>query len=113
MSMHLTPVYYTTTNTKKRKQKGLTAKDREAQIRHEKFLKKMGVTGKSNYKHALPNLKSDIPSLPTSDVIPTVAPRKARHEVTSDYVIGPAYNKGAYQVLSKQEVQDPMTGKRR
>ena len=36
-----------------------------------------------------------------------------RYEVSSQYSIGPAYNKGGYQVLSKADQKDPATGKRR
>ena len=43
MSMHLVGPYMTTTNYKKRKQKGLTKKDRQAQADHDKWLTKMGV----------------------------------------------------------------------
>jgi len=32
---------------------------------------------------------------------------------TGSAIIGQAYNKGGLQVLSTQEVADPMTGKRR
>tara|TARA_B100000035_G_scaffold261500_1_gene232653 strand:+ start:3188 stop:3574 length:387 start_codon:yes stop_codon:yes gene_type:complete len=41
--MHLVGPYMTTTNYKKRKQKGLTQKDKQAKIEHDKWLKKMGV----------------------------------------------------------------------
>jgi hypothetical protein len=34
-------------------------------------------------------------------------------EVSNNYVIGQAYNKGGLVVLSKSEVADPSTGKRR
>ena len=41
--MHLLPVYYSTTNTRKRKQKKKTASVLEAERQHAKFLKKMGI----------------------------------------------------------------------
>jgi hypothetical protein len=34
-------------------------------------------------------------------------------DISSQYVIGQAYNKGGFQVLSKVEQKDPATGKRR
>lgn len=34
-------------------------------------------------------------------------------EVSRQYVVGQAFNKGGYQVLSKSEANDPTTGKRR
>ena len=43
MSMHLVGPYMTTTNYKKRKQKGQTTADRNAQVEHDKWLRKMGV----------------------------------------------------------------------
>ena len=53
--MHLLPVYYSTTNTRKRKQKKKSKSVLEAERKHAKFLKKMGVgsrssAGKSNGK---------------------------------------------------------------
>lgn len=43
MSMHLVGPYMTTTNYKKRKRKGMTKRDRQAQVDHDKWLTKMGV----------------------------------------------------------------------
>ena len=43
--MHLLPVYYSTTNTRKRKQKKKSKSVLEAERKHAKFLKKMGVSG--------------------------------------------------------------------
>tara|TARA_Y100000817_G_C16825056_1_gene530799 strand:- start:123 stop:539 length:417 start_codon:yes stop_codon:yes gene_type:complete len=36
-----------------------------------------------------------------------------KREISSQYVIGQAYNKSGLQVLTKRETQDPETGKRR
>ena len=36
-----------------------------------------------------------------------------KKEISSQYVIGQAYNKSGLQVLTKRETQDPATGKRR
>ena len=36
-----------------------------------------------------------------------------KREISSQYVIGQAYNKSGLQVLTKKEIQDPNTGKRR
>ena len=36
-----------------------------------------------------------------------------KHKVSSNYVIGQAYNKSGLQVLTKKETQDSATGKRR
>jgi len=42
-----------------------------------------------------------------------VATKKEMPVYTGNAVVGQAYNKGGYQVLSDSEVKDPMTGKRR
>ena len=36
-----------------------------------------------------------------------------KKEISSQYIIGQAYNKSGLQVLTKKETQDPATGKRR
>jgi hypothetical protein len=48
--MHLLPVYYSTTNTRKRKQKKKSKSVLEAERKHAKFLKKMGVSGTKETK---------------------------------------------------------------
>lgn len=40
-------------------------------------------------------------------------PKRNVPTLSGDYVVGQAYNKGNYQVLSSQEVADEDTGKRR
>ncbi len=117
--MHLLPIYYTTTNHKsKRKKPRKKSKKMEAALReHEKFLKKMGVSSSPTVREPAP-LKLDRPqkqlpekSLHEMDWSP--CPKKTRHKVTVDAVVGQAYNKGNYQVLSTKEVKDTDTGKRR
>ncbi len=80
MSMHLVGPWMTTTNYKKRKQKGRTKKDIEAQKYHDKWLRKMGAhpdqITESKKKNAgssilsVPDYRSSGNSVPTSDVIP-------------------------------------------
>lgn len=48
MTMHMLPVYYTTTNTKKRKASKKTQSQLAAEREHEKFLKKMGIGSRSS-----------------------------------------------------------------
>ncbi len=43
MTMHLLPVYYSTTNTRKRKKKNKSKSLLAAEAEHQKFLKRMGV----------------------------------------------------------------------
>ena len=88
MSMHLVGPWMTTTNYKKRKQKGRTKKDVEAQRYHDKWLRKMGVhpeqlaaKKKQNANvsiRSVPDYSSNRTGLPTSDVIPggSTAPRE-------------------------------------
>ena len=124
--MHLLPVYYTTTSSRKRKKqkkpKSLLAAEKE----HAKFLKRMGV-GKSNggrssvgrasglqpegrrFDPARLHQKPD-----TSGWGPcTKEDESYKLDISNQYVIGQAYNKGGLQVLSKTEQSDPSTGKRR
>ena len=48
MTMHMLPVYYTTTNTRKRKAGKKTQSQLAAERDHEKFLKKMGIGSRSS-----------------------------------------------------------------
>ena len=115
MSMHIMPAYYTTTRTRKRK-KGKKSKSLlEAERKHEKFLKRiMGTSGGANGTISVNEYQGEshrpaegsIPSLPpTSNKIPVgVTPKKKIHN--HNFTIAPAYNKGAYQVISKDSVKD-------
>ena len=113
--MHLLPVYYTTTSTRKRK-KGKKSKSLiEAERKHAKYLKRiMGKPGGANDTINVNEYQGDsqhpaggsIPPLsPTSDVIPVgvAAPRKV---LKHNFTIAPAYNKGAYQVISKRDIKN-------
>ena len=117
--MHLLPVYYTDTNLRKRKKRKVTASMQKAQDEHEKFLKKMGYVPKEERQGSKP-LKLDKlwdnydnrVSVPTSDKVGNGL-MTSRPLYTGTAVIGQAYNKGGLQVLSTEEIKDPMTGKRR
>jgi len=115
--MHLLPVYYTTTNHKSRKKsRKLTKRMDEALSKHEKFLKKMGVSSNPIVREPSP-LKLDGPTkqLPTVDIKDmdwSPCYKRTTNVVSGDYVVGQAYNKGNYQVLSTQEAADKDTGKR-
>jgi hypothetical protein len=85
---------------------------------HEEWLKKMGVkVGKpvrrSPYK--IPDLRAGLRnSVPTSDTVGIGYAKKSNAYSGSDnLVVGQAYNKGNYVVLSKTDAADPATGKRR
>ena len=74
MTMHLVRGM-STINTKKRKAKGLTAKDKQAQVEHNKWLRKMGCHPEQLAKkpktpiNTIPDYRQDSRGLPTSDVI--------------------------------------------
>ena len=114
--MHLLPIYYTTTNHKRRKKPRKVTKRMEAELReHEKFLKKMGVSSNPIVRERAP-LKLDGPSnqLPEKNIkdmdwSPCV--KKNTPSLSGDYIIGQAYNKGNLQVLSKSDSADDSTGK--
>ena len=114
--MHLLPVYYTTTNHKRKKPRKMTKRMEAAQKKHEKFLKKMGVSSKPVAKEPAP-LKLDEPK--SRSIYESIGDgigngfKKSRHALSSDYIIGQAYNKGNLQVLSKSDSADASTGKRR
>ena len=93
MSMHLVGPWMTTTNYKKRKQKGRTKKDVEAQRYHDKWLRKMGAhpdqISESKKKNAgssvlsVPDYRSSGNSVPTSDVIPGGSTAPAERQIYS------------------------------
>ena len=115
MTMNILPTYFTTTNTRKRKKPKKPASLIEAEHQHAKFLKKMGINQRSVAQsgsasalgaegHRFDSYHSD-QSLPLSDDIPVgVAPKKKL--IPHNFTIAPAYNKGAYQVISKKEIKD-------
>ena len=111
MTMHIMPAYFTTTNTRKRKVKRKTASMREAERQHEKFLKKMGVTrGRSSVgSERWPVTPEGVGSSPIapamSNKIPVGVVSK-KDIIPHNFTIAPAYNKGAYQVISRKNVKD-------
>ena len=127
MTMHILPVYYTTTNTRKRKKKNKTKSLIAAEREHEKFLKRMGLNSHSSTNKAP---KRSVAQFGSASALGAEGQRfKSSHsdqfspclkkdesyklDTSSQYVIGQAYNKGNFQVLSKADQNDPATGKRR
>jgi hypothetical protein len=85
---------------------------------HEEWLKKMGVkVGKPVRRspYNIPDLRVGLRNtVPTSDTVGNGYAKKANAYSGSDnLIVGQAYNKGNYVVLSKAEAADPATGKRR
>ena len=118
--MHMLPVFYTTTNQKKRKAKKTSAKLKIAQAEHQKYLKKMGYVPKEERCYGSttdfsPVRQGSIPcssAIPTSDKVGNGFVRET-HKYHGNVVIGQAYNKGGLVVLSAAEQKDENTGKRR
>ena len=112
--MHILPVYFTTTNLRKRKKSKKPASLIEAERQHAKFVEKMKVkrsVAQSGSASALgaegqkfKSSRSD-QSLPLSDDIPVGVATKKKL-IPHNFTIAPAYNKGAYQVISKREIKD-------
>ena len=136
--MHLLPIYYTTTvhSRKRKKSRKVSKSMQEAQRKHDKFLKSMGIrsvaqSGSASALgaegHRFKSYRSDqkghppktervskaFPSENIHDKDWSPCPKKPAPINTGNHVIGQAYNKGNYQVLSTMEVGDHMTGKRR
>ena len=116
MTMHLLPAYWTTSNSKKRKKKKVSAKMQESIRQHEKFLAKMGVD--PNYVRIPTPLKTErltkqLPSRDIKDYEWKVQTKRVVKEYNGKAVIGQAYNKGNLVVLSSTEAKDGATGKRR
>ena len=110
MVMHLLPAYYTTTSTRKRRSSKKSKSLLKAERKHTKFLKRMGV-GDRCYGSIAGFNEGSIPSSPAKDLPPlsnvipvgVAAPRKP---LKHNFTIAPAYNKGAYQVISKRDIKD-------
>jgi len=120
--MHLLPVYYTTTNHKKRRKKPRKmTKSMEASLReHEKFLKRMGVSSNPIVRKKeepaplkLERPSEQLPEVNIKDMDWSPCLKKNTPSLSGDYIIGQAYNKGNLQVLSKSDSADASTGKRR
>jgi len=120
MSMHLVGPYMTTTNYKKRKQKNITKRDRQAQADHDKWLRKMGVhpeqlaTKEKQSVHSIPDYTTDSRSLPTSDRIDGHCPQKSGNKYTGDYIIGIAttHKSNLMPVTSKKQAVEASTMRR-
>ena len=121
--MHLVPGM-TSLNTKKAKVKitktrmlelKLEHKLHNKKYKHDKSLAHLMVMDFDTYKGE-PIISNRVPRTHT----PKMEPHKGtkpnddyKREISSQYVIGQAYNKSGLQVLTKRETQDPATGKRR
>lgn len=121
MTMHLVGPALSMNSTRKRKTKGLTARDRQAQAEHAKYLESLGVTPKkrnitqgysafadtntfNNPRKIVNNPYYSSPSSAPGTAQPKRDDRE-RLEVSSQYSIAPAYNKGPYMVIAKEDLK--------
>ena len=107
MTMHLLPVYYTTTATRKRKGRKKTQSQLSADAAHAKFLKRVGYTGKGKAHNSIPNYKSDRQCAPTSDVIavPGTGSKRQENKYTGTLIKGIAqmHKSNAVPVISRED----------
>jgi hypothetical protein len=90
---------------------------KQALKNHEEWLKKMGVKRRvvKGSPYALPNLREGLKTMPplSNSVGNGYAKRINSYSGSDSIIVGQAYNKGNYVVLTKEEAADPATGKRR
>lgn len=121
MTMHLVGPALSMNSTKKRKTKGLTARDRQAQADYARYLESLGVTPKkknirkgysafadsNTFNNPRQTVSHPYYNSPSSQ--PGVAQPKRddreRLAVSSQYSIAPAYNKGPYMVIAKADLK--------
>lgn len=115
MTMHMLPIYYSTTNTKKRKKKNKTQSLLNAEKHHAKWRKKiMGGSGERSDKSYRQSVQSEakvsIPFTPAlSNSIPVgIAPKKEDKVYTGTDIIGIAtmHKSNAVPVRSKKSAED-------
>lgn len=119
MTMHLLPAYYTTTNTRKKKKPTKNKRILAERAAHEKFLRKHGChpdqlkkkpkkfvewKGHDVYRRETKYIPSrmDIGNIDSC----TKKDNTEKLKISAGYTIAPAYNKGAYQVITKDNVKD-------
>ena len=121
MTMHLVGPALSMNSTKKRKVKGLTARDRQAQADYALYLESLGVTPKkrnhkqgysafadtNTFNNPRQTVSNPYYSMPSSK--PGTASQKRddrdRLAVSSQYSIAPAYNKGPYMVIAREDLK--------
>ena len=114
--MHLLPAYYTTNNTKKRKKKKKSKSQIEADRKHEKFLKKMGVGSRSSagseHRSSKPRVTGSSPvesanSKPVVMYDPSMAKKKEK-VYTGTEIIGIAqmHKSNAVPIRNKKSAEE-------
>lgn len=124
MTMHLVGPALSMNSTKKRKTKGLTARDRQAQADYNKYLKSLGVEPKTrnhsrdftafgdsntfnNPRKASKTWNNVVSTTPTMGNGKQISwkEKQERLAVSSQYSIAPAYNKGPYMVIAREDLK--------
>ena len=112
--MHLLPVYYTTTNSKKRKVRKKTQSLLAAERAHEKYLKKMGIGSRSSVGSEQRSSKPWVTgSSPVESTKPTVMydssmAKKEEMVYTGTEIIGIAqmHKSNAVPIRGKKQAQE-------
>ena len=112
--MHLLPVFYSTTNTKKRKVRKKTQSQLAAERDHEKFLKKMGIGSRSSVGSEQRSSKPWVTgSSPVESTKPTVMydssmAKKEEMVYTGTEIIGIAqmHKSNAVPIRGKKQAQE-------
>jgi hypothetical protein len=119
MTMHMMPVYYTTNNTKTKKKPIKNKRILAALAEREDYLRKQGCHPDQLKKkpkkfvewkgHDVYRRETKyIPSLNSTGGVDSCSKKDNTEQlkVSSNYTIAPAYNKGAYQVITKESIKD-------
>lgn len=124
--MHLVGPWLTTSSTKRRKAKGITQRDRDALVEHRKYLRSLGIDPDRKIPkynvYDTPRQsqfaeKRTTHSTTQEKILPQ--PRRLtghtskrnwrdeqeRLEISRQYTIAPAYNKGPYMVVSGSDIK--------
>ena len=97
--MAMMPIYYTTNNTRKRKRS-------KKEVTVYSKLDKSKLTG---IGISTPIYKRETPYIPSKNNgigDTTKKDNSCELEISKNYIIAPAYNKGAYQVIGRDNVKD-------
>ena len=120
MTMHMLPVYYTTNNTRKKKKPTKNKRILAARAEYEDFLRKNNCHPDQlkakpkkfvewkGHEDVYRRETKYIPSRVGTGGIDSCAKKdnSEKLRISSNYTIAPAYNKGAYQVISKDSIKD-------
>ena len=95
-------------STRKRKSGKKTKEFLVAESKHAKYLKSMGLDKRTTPPPKSYGIVNDLKVQDSKPIHTMGTPcyKKKRFTTTKTYTIAPAYNKGAYQVISKEEVKN-------